>query len=60
MTKDFESSQLKQLTIEQQSFFDALVEEDSLKLEDQPQYGSLKQSKISLNGVGERSRIPPP
>lgn len=40
--------QLGQLTAEQQSFFDALVEEDALKLEEQPLRAQVKAKLYSL------------
>jgi hypothetical protein len=49
--------QLSQLTVEQQSFFDALVEEDSLKLEDQPLRSQVKAKLYSLLSPNDWSAI---
>jgi hypothetical protein len=49
--------QLKQLTIEQQSFFDALVEEDSLNLEYKPLRSQAKAKLYSLLSPNDWSAI---
>jgi hypothetical protein len=49
--------QLKQLTIEQQSFFDALMEEDSLKLEYKPLRSQVKAKLYSLLSPNDWSAI---
>jgi hypothetical protein len=48
---------LKQLTIEQQSFFDALMEEDSLKLEYKPLRSQVKAKLYSLLSPNDWSAI---
>jgi hypothetical protein len=49
--------QLSHLTVEQQSFFDALVEEDSLKLEYQPLRSQVKAKLYSLLSPNDWSAI---